>query len=122
MFVEIKYPFETTQRPMNPEKNFDSSSQELKVSINKFMRIFCLCSIFDLAPFLPPANEVCEGYVFTPVVSHSVHGGEGCLVPGGLLRGGGGGLPGGDPPRTATAAGGTHPTGMHSCYQYFSII
>ena len=30
----------------------------------------------------------------------------GCLVPGG---------PGGDPPETATAVGGTHPTGMHSC-------
>ena len=26
-----------------------------------------------------------------------------------------GGMPGGDPP-TATAAGGTHPTGMHSCF------
>ena len=25
------------------------------------------------------------------------------------------GVPGGDPP-TATAAGGTHPTGMHSCF------
>ena len=25
------------------------------------------------------------------------------------------GMPGGDPPQTATAAGGTHPTGMHSC-------
>ena len=25
--------------------------------------------------YLPPANEVCEGYVFTPV-SHSVHSGE----------------------------------------------
>ena len=24
-------------------------------------------------------------------------------------------VPGGDPPGTATAAGGTHPTGMHSC-------
>ena len=23
------------------------------------------------------------------------------------------------PPGTATAAGGTHPTGMHSCYQWF---
>ena len=33
--------------------------------------------------------------------------------------GGGGsaprGVPGGDPPGTATAASGTHPTGMHSC-------
>ena len=27
------------------------------------------------------------------------------------------GVPGGDPP-TATAAGGTHPTGMHSCFIY----
>ena len=25
------------------------------------------------------------------------------------------GVPGGDPPGKATAAGGTHPTGMHSC-------
>ena len=40
---------------------------------------------------------------------------------GGLLRGEGGlltGRPGGDPPGTATAAGGTHPTGMHSCFYY----
>ena len=50
----------------------------------------------------------------------------GCLVPGGgcLVPGGGclvwrGSAPGGDawwrPPGTATASGGTHPTGMHSC-------
>ena len=25
-------------------------------------------------------------------------------------------------PRTATAAGGTHPTGMHSCFIYFQSI
>ena len=50
--------------------------------------------------------------------------GGGCLVPGWgwLVPGGesapGGGVPGGDPPppRTAIAVGGTHPTGMHSCY------
>ena len=29
--------------------------------------------------FLPPANEVCEGYVFTRVC-HSVHGGGVCVV------------------------------------------
>ena len=37
-------------------------------------------------------------------------------------RGGGvcsGGVPGGDPPRTATFAGGTHPTRMHSCLTIF---
>ena len=32
-------------------------------------------------------------------------GGGGCMVPGGVP---------GPPPETATAAGGTHPTGMHS--------
>ena len=36
----------------------------------------------------------------------------GGLVPGRVPGPGG---PGGDPPRMATAAGGTHPTGMHSC-------
>ena len=32
-----------------------------------------------------------------------------------------GGVPGGDPPRSqmATAAGSTHPTGMHSCSRLF---
>ena len=29
-----------------------------------------------------------------------------------------GGMPGGDTTRTATAAGGVHPTGMHSCISY----
>ena len=48
----------------------------------------------------------------------------GCLILGGVWSRGGsgpggclvpeGGVAGGDPP-TATAAGGTHPTGMHSC-------
>ena len=67
-----------------------------------------------IQPLLPPANEVCEGYVFTPVC-HSVHGGGGdvCLsacwdTP-----------PGADIVRHAVRywqqAGGTHPTGMHTC-------
>ena len=64
-----------------------------------------------------------QGNNFTSVC-HSVHRGcvpapVGCLVPGECLVPGGGLLPwrvpGGDPP-TATAAGGTHPTGMHSCH------
>ena len=40
-------------------------------------------------------------------------------APGGCLLwevSGPGGVTGGDPPGMATAAGGTHPTGMHSCY------
>ena len=40
---------------------------------------------------------------------------KGCLLPEGVWSGG----PGGDPPRTVTAAGGTHPTGMHSCFYLF---
>ena len=54
---------------------------------------------------------------------------EGCMVlegvgPGGVCSRGGvcsGGVPGGDP-RTATAAGGTHPTGMHSCLICISFM
>ena len=44
-------------------------------------------------------------------------GGGRCLLPGGAWSGGGGGC--GDPPLpgTATAVGGMHPTGMHSCSQ-----
>ena len=76
--------------------------------------------------FLPPANEVCEGYVFTGV----------CLSTGGLCpkgslfrgvsvqRGGGlclGGLcPEGSlsgRPHIRLRADGTHPTGMHSCLE-----
>ena len=44
-----------------------------------------------------------------------VPGGRGCLVLGRGAWSWGRGVPGGDPP-TATAAGGTHPTGMHSIY------
>ena len=43
----------------------------------------------------------------------------GVPAPGGVWSRGdawSGGVPGGDPPSvTATVAGGTHPTGMHSC-------
>ena len=95
-------------------------------------------SDFSILSSLPPANEVWGKVIFSQAcVKNSVHRGRGCLVwgrgvpgargvpgpggpgPGGCLVPGGGswswGVPGGDPPRTATAAGGTHPTGMHSC-------
>ena len=68
-----------------------------------------------------------QGYVFTHVCD-SVHGGGRCLVWEGLLPGGSGlggclvqgcawsrGGGGDPPPMMATAAGGTYPTGMHSC-------
>ena len=67
-----------------------------------------------------------QGNIFAPVC-HSVHRG-GCLVGGGCLvwgMPGPGGclLPGGAAPsRTATAADGTHPTGMHSCSTYFLTV
>ena len=64
---------------------------------------------------LPPANEVAESYVFTPVC-HSVHrrgsaSGSGSVntppthTPTPL-----------DTPLHSQQAGGTHPTGMHSCW------
>ena len=49
----------------------------------------------------------------------------GCLLWGGACSGGVptlGGVPalgGWRPPMTATAAGGTHPTGMHCCFVFF---
>ena len=61
----------------------------------------CLFSCLGWILFLPPANEVCEGYVFTGV----------CLSTGG----GGGEVLECVTGETATAASGTHPTGMHSC-------
>ena len=86
--------------------------------------------------FLPSATKLGQGYIFTDVC-HSVN--RGVLPPGGACSGGclfwggacslGGWVPvpwgfcsGGTwwrPPRTATAAGGTHPTGKHSCFLYF---
>ena len=94
---------------------------------------------FFLNALLPPATKLGQGYIF-PGVSDSVHRGGGipaCLAAGGVLSqhalrrrgvpaprgsaprgvpGSEGRVHGGDPSsRTATAAGGTHPTGMHSC-------
>ena len=56
-------------------------------------------------------------------------GGWGCFLRGGLppprggASSGGGSAPWGDlvetPPWTATAAGGTHPTQMHSCFHIY---
>ena len=88
----------------------------------------------SIRAFLPPENEVWGKVIFSEAcVMNSVHGGVpcpggvpgpgrclvwGCLVwgvpgPGGCAWSGGGLC--GDPPM-ATAAGGTHLTGMHSCY------
>ena len=90
--------------------------------------------------FLPPANVGCEGYVFTPVcqsfcsqgggvacVAGSMCGREGgwvCMAEGacmvGSVHGRGVCAAGGracvaDTTRYGQWAGGTHPTGMHSC-------
>ena len=53
--------------------------------------------------------QICEGYVFTRVCLSTLGvWSRGVPGPGGLLPGGW------RPPVTVTAAGGTHPTGMHS--------
>ena len=91
---------------------------------------------YRLVALLPPANEVWGKVIFSKAsVKNSVHrggassGGWGFHLGGGFflrrgfLLGGAssrGVLPPGGawwrlPPETATAAGSTHPTGMHSC-------
>ena len=67
--------------------------------------------ILNIFPYYRPQTKLREGNVFTGVCD-SLHRG-GCLVLGGS---GPGGCLVETPPRTATAAGGTHPTGMHSCW------
>ena len=83
--------------------------------------------------FLPPATKLGQGYIFTGVCD-SVHGGGeylGRYTPRDQVPPRPGTPPGPDtPPRAVHAgrygqqAGGTHPTGMHSCClrnnQYFS--
>ena len=58
---------------------------------------FPISRLTKFPDFLPPANEVCEGYVFTGVC-HSVHkgGGGACVVAGGVrgCSGGRGGMRG----------------------------
>ena len=61
---------------------------------------------------LPPEGASSGGGHFLP---WGVLPPGGYFLPGGCLLGGGAGE---DPPGTATAAGCTHPTGMHSCYYY----
>ena len=105
--------------------------------MNKYSKGYCVMEQNNYQPsigYLPPANE---GNIFTSVCqefrSHggawswgSAWSGGECLVPGvGGTWSQGGGVPGlggawfrggcGEPPGTATAAGGTNPTGMHSC-------
>ena len=57
-----------------------------------------------------------QGNIFSSICQGFCPQGGGCLVPGGLVQGGAWSLRGWKPaPEMATAAGGTHPTGMHSC-------
>ena len=91
----------------------------------------CLCAIVFHFMFLPSATKLRQGNVFTPVC-HSVHKGGSASVHAGIDPLGRH-PPGQTPPQadtplgrppgqitppqqTATAAHGTHPTGMHSCY------
>ena len=80
--------------------------------LNQLLNLKILHSLI----FLPPATKLGQGYIFTGVCD-SVHGGGGCWSGGAWSQeeSGPGGVHFGDPPGTATAADGTHPTGMHSC-------
>ena len=70
---------------------------------------------------LLPANQVWGKIIFLHLFVILFTGGGGWVsqhalqqVSRGVCSGG---VPDGDPPGTATAAGGTNPTGMHSCYK-----
>ena len=122
------------------------NSMELKMILYFFLVLF---NFHPLGPLLPPANEVCEGYVFTGVCLFtwgvSVWGGlcPGGLCPGGLcprgvsvqwgsVKGGlcpGVSVQGGICPGVSVmdtphrlGAGGTHPTGMHSCFPCVCLL
>ena len=53
-------------------KNYENHNRIIGIFLTAIIR-----SIRSFYPSLPPANEVCEGYVFTPVC-HSVHRGLVC--------------------------------------------
>ena len=69
--------------------------------------------------FLPSANEVAErlNLHLSVILFHG--GGGGCL-PQCMLRSTPGQTP--SPPQTVTAADGTHPTGIHSCFFFFLYV
>ena len=98
------------------------------------LNVFYICTKLKISILLPPANEVCEGYVFTGAylsmggVSAPLHAGIHPLGPEADT-------PWARHPRADTPpvqcmlgygqqADGTHPTGMHSCflrhYVYFN--
>ena len=69
------------------------------MAFGRLLATFFKITVLEVVPpqyikntFLPPANEVCEGYVFT-LVCHSVHRGA-CMAGGqawlGAMHGGGG--------------------------------
>ena len=74
---------------------------------------------------LPPENEAWGKVIFLQVSVILLTGGcacsGGCMVPGGAWSRGECMVSGGlvETPPSPTAAGGTHPTGMHSCFSIF---
>ena len=84
-----------------------------------------------LSLLLPPANEICEGYVFTGVCLSMGRGVSALLHAGIHTLGPEADTPWADPPGTrgrhppaqcmlgyGQQAGGTHPTGMHSHFSH----
>ena len=99
--------------------------ESIKWSKRDGKRRFHVGTIFCTKQLLPPANEVWGKVIFSEAcVKNSVHGG-GRAWPGARVLPGGRAWPGGcmacTPPRLIPRdtvgqwAGGTHPTGMHSC-------
>ena len=101
------------------ETNILSTYKYLCWSLNSLhFAWLCTGNSFLLFLLLPPANEVCKGYVFTPVCQSFCS--QGGMRGGGCVWQGGGGIHGrGGMHVVSQCAGGMHPTGMHSCCSYF---
>ena len=138
---EIYKDFENQNHTMSDEELYKADKLQKLAALGRYTILtFSICFVLTSFRLLsPPANEVCEGYVFT-CVCHSVHGGGGvCLNACWDPPSGADTPPRSRPPaeqtppeqtpagnrhplcavhagRYSQQEGGMHPTGMQSCW------
>ena len=83
---------ETLERQLKAFSSQEAVGPDLPIICMKDLYSYltnCLSLVysFTVKSFLPPANEVCEGYVFTPVSQSFCSQGGACVVVGGGVRG-----------------------------------
>ena len=98
---EIYKDFENQNHTMSDEELYKADKLQKLAALGRYTILtFSIC--FVLTSFrllLPPANEVCEGYVFT-CVCHSVHGGVSASMHAGIPPQEQTPLQGADPPQS----------------------